>query len=381
MKRRFVQQTLPLLLAGGLWLGSGCDKHADPAKQATPEKAHEKEGTHVERNEAGETVVALPKETQARIGLKLGALKAVSLGPEIKAYGRVVDPAPLAVLASDLMTARLTASVSQQEVERVKATRNAELAAAETALKVSREELIRLTKLHEQGNASTRALQTAEAALKRDELLMVSQHAATARALQTAEANAQRDQLQAAAVRGRLLLATGKSVVERDDLTDFIQTLVNGAAALLRLDVPAGQALPGGVTGARILATKVGAAPTDAEYLGATANVDALTQGTGFLFFVNGASDLAPGSALTGWLKFAGGPIEGVVIPRDAVVRFNGLGWAYVKTSKDDFTRREVGLNHPVADGWFVTSGFSAKDEVVMVGAQQLLSEESKGKD
>jgi hypothetical protein len=38
-----------------------------------------------------------------------------------------------------------------------------------------------------------------------------------------------------------------------------------------------------------------------------------------------------------------------------------------------------VSLGRPLADGWFVTEGFKAGDKLVLVGAQQLLSEELKG--
>ena len=61
-----------------------------------------------------------------------------------------------------------------------------------------------------------------------------------------------------------------------------------------------------------------------------------------------------------------------------AVVRAAERVWTYAQTGETNFTRREINLAHPVADGWFVTTGVSPKDRVVTVGAQTLLSEERK---
>ncbi|MBI3882622.1 MAG: hypothetical protein HY301_21490 [Verrucomicrobia bacterium] len=87
---------------------------------------------------------------------------------------------------------------------------------------------------------------------------------------------------------------------------------------------------------------------------------------------------LPPGAAIVAWLTKKGEPENGVLVPREAVVRFNGLAWAYVKTGDGTFTRREVESEQLVEGGWFTTHNFKAGDEVVTTGAQQLLSEELK---
>lgn len=97
-----------------------------------------------------------------------------------------------------------------------------------------------------------------------------------------------------------------------------------------------------------------------------------------FLVPTNSAHVLA-GEAVTGLIPTAGEPRKGVIVPRAAVVRANGRGWAFVKNEDGkSFTRKPVELDHPLANGWFVAGGFASGDQVVVTGAQVLLSEEMK---
>jgi hypothetical protein len=65
------------------------------------------------------------------------------------------------------------------------------------------------------------------------------------------------------------------------------------------------------------------------------------------------------------------------VVPRSAVVRQSGRAWIYVQIANEQFARRNVNLEEPVAEGWFSRS-FSPGDHIVTIGAQTLLSEEFK---
>ena len=82
---------------------------------------------------------------------------------------------------------------------------------------------------------------------------------------------------------------------------------------------------------------------------------------------------------MTGYLKVAGEPLAGVIIPRDAVVRTEGGGWVYVlNNGAESFTRIQIVLDHPKETGWFVSQGVATNDYIVVTGAQTLLSEELK---
>ena len=114
--------------------------------------------------------------------------------------------------------------------------------------------------------------------------------------------------------------------------------------------------------------------------LGPAPSVDPQLQGKGFLFLLKTNSiQLAPGAAVSGFLELPGDKQTGVELPRNAILRFNGATWVYVQTSDEAFERREVKLDSPLSEGWFVREGLKPGDKVVVVSAQELLSEEQKG--
>jgi len=305
-------------------------------REMSQERAREAKGekpiaaeSRVSRNAAGESVLTLTEEGQQRLGLKTAPLAAAQLAPEVKAFGKVLDPAALATVAAESASAHAAAEASQKEFTRLKA-------------------------LVEQNNASARALEAAEAAAQRDEAL-------------------------AGAVRVRLVTSWGKAIAGREDLRAFVKSLAAGERALVRLDLRAGEVLKNEPTGARVFVLADDNSPVEAEFLGTAPNVDAQTQGQGFLFLVAAhALSFKPGGAVIGFLNVGGDAQSGVLIPRGAVLRFNGQPWIYLQTGEQTFTRREVTLDRPLAEGWFTTRGVTAGDAVVVAGAQMLLSEEQK---
>ena len=297
------------------------DEKKPPAEEA-------KEKSHVSHGPNGEVILTLDVETQKRIGLKVTALTTTNLPPVVKGYGRVLDPAPLVQAVADLAGAKVSADASRKEFDRLKT-------------------------LRAQDNASDRALQAAEAQALRDKSLA--------------------DSLSA-----KLLLGWGKAVDDWDTLAKLSKSLVLLEAALVRVDVPVGEALPGKPTGAHVLPLTPEAKPITAEFFGAATSTDPQFQGQGFLFLVRSNAPTV-GAALTAQIQTDGTPVAGVLIPANAIVRHEKEGWAYVQTGDDKFTRREAELGRASGEGYFVTSGFAAGDKVVTTGAQLLLSEELKG--
>ena len=141
--------------------------------------------------------------TRGTRGLSLAIQRREQWNPEIKGYGRVVDPAPLAALVNELITAQAAAPASALKWERQKT-------------------------LSAQNNTSARALQAAEAA-------------------------AQHDQLAIQSARDRILLGWGAALAGRNDLTHFVQLLTSRQAVLLRVDLPGGESLAAPAPGARVV--------------------------------------------------------------------------------------------------------------------------------
>ena len=334
-----MKQTIVLVMfvaagfAGGvLWMKQRETASPPPAAEhsAAPASAdNEAAGPQVSRDTNGNAVITMSGKTQKDLGMLVKSPTAFQMNPELKGYGRVLDPAPLAALIT-------------------------ELASAQAAYAASSGELARLKTLEGQGNASARALQTAEAAASRD--LMAIQSG-----------------------RERLTLSWGKAVADQKDLPAFVHLLTSLEAAMVRIDLPVGETLKEPPRGARV-ATLSGPS-ADAEFLEMAPSVDPQMQGQAFIFLLKPNSlRLTSGQSVVGYLKIPGEPLAGVVIPREAVVRTEGAGWTYVLNAAGDaFTRVEVALDHPTEAGWFVTKGATASDHVVVTGAQQLLSLELKG--
>lgn len=328
MKRAILLIIFIAAVVGGgvVWM----KKRAEVPKPAEEKTADdEAEGPKITHDANGRVVININDETQGNMGLIVAHPEAIQMTPVLKGYGRVLDPAPLAALLI-------------------------ELASAQAAFTASSNELVRLKTLEGQGNASTRALQTAEAAALRDQIAIRS-------------------------ARDRLVLSLGTAIASQNDLPAFLQSLISQNVFVVRIDLPAGENLQSSPGGARIVTLSGNSA--EADFLGPAPNVDPQTQSRGFLFQIKSNSlRLSSGEAVTGYLKVQGEPQAGVIIPRAAVIRADGAGWVYRQNSSGEaYTRIEIALNQPTEAGWFVTKNVTPNDYVVVTGAQQLLSEERKG--
>ena len=305
------------------------EEKEEHGKEGAEEKASEPE-SHVKRGTNGEIIVSVEAKMQPTIGLKTAALQPAQLSPELKAFGHVLDPSSLASIIADLITAEAAGQASQAE-------------------------LMRLKTLASQSNASEKAVQSAQAA-------------------------AVHDQAQIQAVRLRLLASWGSAIAQRTDLTEFVQSLGALTSAVVELEVPAGEGHAPEPAGARLFTLANPTNPIPAQLIGPAPSVDPQMQGRGFLFLVSpNPLRLAPGAAVTGFLDLPGEPRTGVFLPGEAVVWFNGVTWVYIQISEESFQRVQVTLGSPLENGWFVQGGLKAQDKVVVVGGQQLLSEELKG--
>jgi len=334
VKRAIIFLIIGAALGGGaVWMKTHTpDTKPADAKSADAKPAEEKpaaeegEKPAVSRDENGNVVITMSDETQGDMGILVTNPVAAQFAPELKGHGQILDPAPLAGMMNDLAAARAASIASSNELARLKT-------------------------LSDQGNASPRALQTAEAA-------------------------AQRDQLAVQAAGDRFILAYGQALAERDDLSALVRSLTSQSVLLVRIDLPAGENLDALPTSARL--ETLSGNSVEAELLGAAASTDPQLQGRGFFFLVrNNTAHLLPGEGVAGFLKLPGEPLAGILIPRAAVIRTEGKGWVYVLNKNgESFTRKEVSLDRPTENGWFNSGGLTAGDFVVVTGAQALLSVE-----
>ncbi|HLH52920.1 MAG TPA: hypothetical protein VKY92_04820 [Verrucomicrobiae bacterium] len=323
---------LTLLGLSALLFGCSGKKEESGKEQKGGEASAEKASpeSHVKHGTNGEAIVTVDAKLQPTIGLKTEPLAEAQLAPELKAYGRVLDPSGLASTVAELVTAEAAGQVSQAELARLKT-------------------------LTAQNNASERALQTAQAA-------------------------AIHDSAQIQSVRLRLLAGWGSAISQRNDLPDFVQSLGALNSAIVEVELPAGEAASANPTGARLFGLGDETNSISAEMLGPAPSVDPQMQGRGYLFLVSpNPQRLAPGAAVTALLSLPGEPRHGVLVPRSGVVWANGVTWAYQQISEEDFQRTQVTLDSPLPGGWFVANGLKPGDKIVTEGGQELFSEEVKG--
>ena len=382
MKPYFLHCLPVFILTGGILACVSCKPHADPAKDAAKAKEHDQDAIKVGHNPEGEMVLEVPEAAQKRIGLKLEPLAAASLSPEVKGYGRVLDPAPLAAIVSELVAASLAVENSRRELELAHKRRETETATAQLTAKTSALELERTRTLAKQSNASERALQAAELAAQKDRLTAEVTDAASARAVQAVENTLQRDETALRASQAKLLTGYGRGLMDRKDLPEFATALAAGQMALVRLDVPAGEAVKEPPVGATLVSPSDAGAVIAVQLLGPAGNTDVQTQGQGFLVLTkSGGPRLAPGTMVFGAVQLAGEKESGVTVPRMAILRHEGEAFIYVETKTGEFTRKGIELDHATENGWFIHEGLKPGDKVVVTGAQQLLSEETKEKE
>jgi hypothetical protein len=90
----------------------------------------------------------------------------------------------------------------------------------------------------------------------------------------------------------------------------------------------------------------------------------------------SGDSGLLPGMNTTSTCLPA--TYEGVFVEDTAIVRWQGRSWVYLRVGPDTFKRQPISTDQPVSDDDYVVRDIPAGSEIVMRGAQVLLSEEAK---
>ena len=299
--------------AGGFWLISS--RHE-------PEKAEHE--THTEEKPAhGDNAIKLDKKQQEAADIKTALPEPARLPDEVKGYGRVLDPSQIVGLTLDLQAARATANASQKEYERLKT-------------------------LNAQGqNASTRALETADAAARRDQTLV---------------------NLAEAKIRASL----GPGLVARKDFSEIIDAVTKMDWAIARIDILNGAP---NESSAKIriapLANENEIIP--AELLGAAPSADMSVQGRGYLVLIK-TNSLAPNTALVGSIEVPGHDHDGFLVPAAALLQEGPETIVFLQATDDTFKKVGVEVDRTTEKGAFITEGLAATNRVVVSGAHQILS-------
>ncbi len=309
----------------------------------------EKEGQKTQREKTGSNitfhngvaVLSLESSARKQAGIAVAPLKAVLFRRRFQAYGTVLQPVPLIEMHNNYIATR------------------ASMDKAASALEASGKEYDRLKMLYEKGrNVSMKAVEAAEAAMSSDQAELSASRGALAAAGQTA-----------AAKWGKVI---AHWVLSRST-SSKLNRLIELKDVLIKVSLPSDKFIteaPG-----TIIVRTPGSRSVEAKFIGPAPNADPRIQGASFLYLAPASSGLAPGLNVQCLLP-AGPNMRGVLIPYASVIWSQGKAWAYVQMDPEHFARREVAAANPANDGYFVRSGFSPGESIVVTGAQILLSGE-----
>jgi hypothetical protein len=321
---------LALLLLGGYWFSKG-EQTREAEREAPVPSSTKIEVTN------GITTLIVNEATQERSGIQAQSLGNTTAAGGPAVYGTVIDMQPLVEL-----TGRYASAAS-------------DLGAAKTDRTITMAELARVSALYaDEQNVSLKAVGAARAA-----------DAAAASKVKVAEASAN---AAAATIRqqfGATIAGWVDSPASRDLASFFARREVVARIVLGTQPGPAPQTLT-------IFGNEQ--SPHEARLVSQSPQADPNVQGQAYLYRV--AASLATGTRVTAYLESH--QQSGLHIPAPAIVWYGGQPWAYVKTAPASFERRAVNDAIPRNGGFLVSHGFKAGEQVVIRGAQLLLSEESR---
>ena len=302
------------------------------------EKAKEREreqpvstATRLTSDSSGVTL-ALDAEMQERIGISDEKVRSESAPEEVLAYGQVLDPGPLVAEEGELSAAEAAAQASRAEAERQRA-------------------------------------------------LFKDEQNVSRKSLDAAEAQERADRARAETANARALSSWGEvlGALPAKARREFVAAISTHRIALVRVGLPAGEALETSPSGASVSLLGHEDEFFSAEHVFSARAVDPQTQGIAFILSLAGRGGALPaGAAVTARLTMPGRKMRAVIVPRSAVVRHAGATWVFVRMDQERFSQRLVTLSRRTGDGWVVVSGIRAGERVVTRGAQLLLSEELK---
>ena len=289
----------------------------------------------------GPATVKLSAAQQKQVGLQTAVLTAESHPEQFRAYGAVLDVARLTDLTNSYANAQ------------------AQLQTAQAKLEVARLAFDRARDLVQSAAMPKKDAEAAEGTFRTDQAAL----AAAESQVKTLMATARQEW-------GPVI---GKGIVER---SPQVVQLIEREQLLIQVTLPPGVSLA--VPPRTALAQTPGrTANTDLLYLSPAPRTDARIQGVSYFFVAAGDSGLLPGMNTTAYVP-SGKSFDGVFVEDTAIVQWQGRAWVYLRAGPETFKRHPIRTDQPVSDDDYVVQDIPPGSEIVLRGAQVLLSEEAK---
>jgi len=398
--------SIALILGLGLSAVAGADGRRGDSR-AQPASVDPQAAAPAPGEEEHANGLKLDPEAQTRIGLVLGSARAITIQPEIRAMGVIeADPsrsftvrAPIAgflqsnsgdwpalgatlgdhapvgavqprltpleqfTLASQLVEARSAVAEIEAEVA-------ADQASYESKRTLNAEGKMVSDRQFEEAESKLRASQARLAGAQQKLALLEEQHGAAQNGL---------GPLPIRVESGGQVVEVLASPGEAVDSGQALLRIARYDRLIARVELPLGDLWDSPAAESRIAVIGEEDQVVRARTIGPSPRAGPRTRGQAWLLEMdNAGAGMVPGTPVLAFLPASGPPIQGVLVPSSAILRYGGLTWVYVRGAGEAFERRAVQLHSPTPDGWLVTGGLEAETTLVEHGGQVLLSEQLK---
>lgn len=271
--------------------------------------------------------VVINDSVRNNFGISTAKISATSVTQQWQATATVLDAASLITAITDLRAAQAVSAASSSELKRTQA-------------------------LHQDDNGV--ALKVVEAA--------------------NAQAIADRGKVQS--LRAQLQTTWGSAVRRMNDgeLEQLARQVLSGTV-LLRAELIGG--VPVNMKITKALLYEQSGPPLTGRVIGSLPLSAEQAIGRAFLLSVDANHlDLQPGQVLRAELHDANRTVAGSLVPRAALVRWQGQQWLYVQHAVGHYERIAVQVQQWLTDGALINAGVQPGDQVVITGAGLLLGAE-----
>ncbi|MGH8728463.1 MAG: hypothetical protein ACREV9_09955 [Burkholderiales bacterium] len=308
------------------------------------EDEEEIEATSRVSNEKGKTTLDIPKPAQQASGITTAPLQKAGFNSAATVYGVVTDLTGLIELRTRYRTAKAEADVVRAQI-------------ASSAAEYKRLN----TLFQDDRNVSARAVQSAQAQWQADKAKLAAA-----------------DNL-AANISDNMVASWGQVLARwaKDSNSKIFDGLIRHDEVIVQFTLPFDSKVNASAAELVVIPVATQGGGRQAQFVSPSPQVDASAAGRTFFYRVPGR-DLRIGTRVEGHIKDDGKAQDGVLVPVSAVVWHAGKAWAYVGLGQEKFERREVATGRELEGGWFDSGSFAPGEEVVVSGAQLLLSEEFK---
>ena len=316
--------------------------HTDsaPIKQSVT-STHDDEAIATTQSSQVRASVYLSSTAQTQAGIVTRQFEPAQLPTEFPAQANVIDLQGLLEIRGQYLTAL------------------AEQQSASAALNFAQQTLNRTEALYQNGVNSQRQFQNLQMQLR----------------VEQARLNSSQYRLQS--LNDNLVANWGNPLAEWIKAQDNVQfrNLVNGREALLLLTLPANQHLPEPATHIEVEPNGERQKAQVAQFISKAPKGSDISQGETY-FFRTPKAGLRTGMHLSAWITAPGGARKGYVVPVSALIWHAGQAALYLKTAPEQFMRQTITQLSPIKEGYFIADALPDRVEVVITGAQLLLSQE-----